>query len=128
MRRLLLAALAAVTVVAPLTAMAQKPPTEIDPTDLKLDIAQMKGQTVKVTGLLQILGDMVLLKSGPMDMTAVWVDAKQLSRDDRKLLLTKCSIMCKATVIGKVGDSMFGGEGLNAIRLEDVAGFNANLF
>jgi len=126
MRPLLLITLLACGLAMP--AAAQPAPVEIELTDLKLDITTMKGKVVRVAGLLQSIGQMVVLKSGPMDMTPIWVNAAHLSRDDRKSLLTTCTVMCKATVIGKVGDAALGGMGLDAIRLENVIGVNAALF
>jgi hypothetical protein len=127
MKTLALATLAMLSIGAP--ALAQSQTRTIDLTDLKLDIDDMQGQTVKVTGLLQVIGDMVMLKSEPMDMSPVMVNAKQLSRDDRKLLLNKCPILCKATVVGKVDEAAsFGSPGLQALNLENVTGFNMNLF
>jgi hypothetical protein len=108
--------------------MAQRPPLEIGLTDLKLDIATMKGKAVRVTGLLQTMGDMVALKSEPLDMSPIWINPAHLLRNDRKSLLTTCSTMCKATVVGRVGDAAFGGEGLDALTLENVVGIDANMF
>jgi len=107
---------------------AQQMPIDIELTDLKLDIATMKGKTVRVTGMLQAMGDTVLLKSEPMDMSPIWVKANNLSRNDRKALLTTCSLMCKATVTGMVGDSGFGPPGLNATSLDNVVGVDLNMF
>jgi hypothetical protein len=109
-------------------AEAQRPPAEIGLTDLKLDIGTMKGQTVRVTGVLQVMGEMIMLRSGPMDMSPIWVNAAKLSRVDRKALLTNCSVFCKATVIGRVGAGAFGGTGLDALTLENVVGIDANMF
>lgn len=100
--------------------VAQPSPIEIGLTDLKLDISTMKGATVRVSGVLQVMGEMIMLKSEPFDMTPIWVNAKGLSRVDRKSLLTDCSTMCKATVVGKVADAAMGGKGLDALTLENI--------
>ena len=109
-------------------AATQGPPTEIGLIDLKLDLSTMKGQTVKVTGILQLMGEMVVLKSEPLDMTPIWINASHLSRAERKSLLTTCSVICKATITGRVGYAAFGGYGLDALTLENVVGVNANTF
>lgn len=109
-------------------AIAQPPPAEITLTDLKLDIATMQGKTVAVTGLLQVMGDYVMLKGEPMDLSPVWVSTSGLSRDDRKSLITTCSLMCKATVTGTIGKTQFGMLGVNASTLKNVVGIDANVF
>ena len=101
-------------------AMAQKSPVEIGLTDLKLDIASMTGQTVRVKGLIQVMGEIILLKSELMDMSPLMVGSSHLSREDRKKLLTVCTVMCEGIIVGKIGPSVFGSSGLDATKLENI--------
>lgn len=120
---------AAVVVIGMLasTAIAQPRPIEITLIDLKLDIAIMQGKTVAVTGFLQVMGDFVMLKGEPMDLSPVWVSTSGLSRDDRKSLITTCSFLCKATVTGLVGKTQLGMLGVNASTLKNLIGVDANV-
>ena len=108
-------------------AIAQPRPVEITLIDLKLDIATMQGKTVAVTGLLQVMGDLVMLKGEPMDFSPVWVSTSGLSRDDRKSLITTCSFLCKATITGTVGKTQFGTLGVNASTLKNLVGVDASV-
>jgi hypothetical protein len=52
--------------------------------DLKVDIKGMTGKRISVYGAVQVMGEMVMLKDGPMDMNPIWINAGNLPRDDRK--------------------------------------------
>jgi hypothetical protein len=56
-------------------------------TDLKLDRANMRGQKIETSGILQVMGDMVLLKGDAMDMSPIFVDITRVSREVRQLAL-----------------------------------------
>lgn len=75
---------------------------DIDLVDLKLDIKAMSGKKVAVDGYLQQMGELVLLKLEPMDMTPIWLSIDRLSRDDRKKILQQCASMCRVHVSGAV--------------------------
>lgn len=75
--------------------------------DLKLDITSLTGEKIKVKGVAQLVGEMLMLKSEMMDMNPIFLDFKQLPRDERKFILTSCSIGCKLTAYGVVGSVMF---------------------
>ncbi len=70
--------------------------------DLKLDRQSMRGQRIEAAGTMQVMGEIVLLKDGMMDMTPIYVDTTNLSRVGRKFVLD-CNTGCSATVRGKVG-------------------------
>ena len=123
----MLAILIAISIL-PCTLQAQSEPTEIGLTDLKLDISTMQGKMVKVTGLLQIVGDLALIKGEPMDMSPIYMTTTHLSRIDRKSLITTCSLLCKATVVGKVSNTALGQKCVDAYTLQNVTGVDMNAF
>lgn len=77
--------------------------------DLKVDIKEMVGMKIEVSGVLQMLGELIYLKSEPMDMTPLLVNVANVSREERKALLQRCSTLCNGKVSGTVGsDEIFG--------------------
>jgi hypothetical protein len=79
--------------------------------DLKVDIQDMKGKKVQTKGEIQVMGslDGVMLKTDPMDMAPIWLNANKLPRDDKKKLLNGCQVVtCTATVSGTIGQGAFG--------------------
>jgi hypothetical protein len=85
-----------------------KPSTyrQIDVDDLKVDKNQMIGRKVSVSGLVQVLGETAMLKSGLMDMSPIFVDISSLPRSDRKTLLSGCNMGCQVSIDGHVGKTM----------------------
>jgi len=81
--------------------------SEISLIDLKLDIQKMAGQEIETQANVQIFGDMGMLQDGMMDANPLPLDFKKVPRDQRKKLLEQCSMGCRATVQGKVGNVMF---------------------
>jgi hypothetical protein len=72
--------------------------------DFKLDKATIEpGTRLELTGQLQQLGQLAMLKSEMMDMAPIFVELKNLPRDQRKVLLEKCPMFCSVIVRGKVG-------------------------
>src|SRR5690606_37627111 len=84
------------SVVALLLATATSQAAEVDVVDLKLDIDSMLGQDVTVEGNVTIMGDMASISDPlvPFDMSPVMLSIEELSRDDRKFLLTQCAPTC----------------------------------
>ena len=99
--------LASMIVIVP--ALANPPDAEykqIELDDLKLDKNELRGKRVAVHAGVQVMGEVAFLKSGPMDMTPIFLDISKLPRDARKKLLSDCSMLCNATVSGRVGEVM----------------------
>lgn len=46
----------------------------MDLLDLKTDIKSLKGKKVSTTGQIQMMGDIAMLKEGPIDMTPIILD------------------------------------------------------
>lgn len=87
-------------------------------TDLKVDIKGMVGKRVSVVGLIQSMGEFSMLKADVMDMTPVWVFTENLSRDDRKKLLSGCqALLCSGQFYGVVKKGHMG-VGLDLQRVD----------
>lgn len=71
-------------------------------TDLRLDADAMAGKRVVLTGALQQLGELVMLKQQLFDTNAVFIDVKSVPREERRRILELCARGCTATVSGKV--------------------------
>ena len=99
---------------------AQEWPRRVDIDDLKLDIKTMKGQLIRVSGVLQVFGGMAMLKDKPFDMSPIMINTSDLPRNDRKRILESCSTLCKTTLTARVDTSAFGEPGLEAVSLEAV--------
>ncbi|MEJ7685658.1 MAG: hypothetical protein WKG52_00915 [Variovorax sp.] len=79
--------------------------------DLKADIKTLIGKKVAVTGGVQMMGDLAMLKATSTDMTPVWLNIERLSRDDRKKLLSGCvSLLCEGQFSGTIRAGAFGPE------------------
>lgn len=77
-------------------------PMDID--DLKVDIGKLAGTKVKISGFGRELGQMLILNREISVASAIFVDIKSLSRDQRKFIITNCSSgWCKVIVYGTVG-------------------------
>jgi hypothetical protein len=72
--------------------------------DLILDYRGLVGQKMSVRGFFMAIGDLSFLYEKAGSMTFVTVDSSNLSRDDRKRLLTTCSNGCPVTIEGIVKD------------------------
>jgi hypothetical protein len=82
----------------------------MDLVDLKTDIKTLRGKKVDASGMVQIMGEMVFLKSDALDMTPVMVETGNISRDERKALLQKCASFCQGQVLGVVRSGALGPE------------------
>jgi len=74
--------------------------------DFKVDMEELRGRKVAVPGVIQLIsGDIAFLS---LDATAsaihVSVGTKNLPRELRMMLVTKCVSGCNAVVRGKVGE------------------------
>ncbi|QFU16568.1 hypothetical protein [Microvirga thermotolerans] len=81
--------------------------TKTDLTDLKVDREKMKGRSVEVAGRLQLVGEMLMLGSGDFDANPLFVEFKEVPRDQRRRVVEDCNLGCRATVRGKIGSVMF---------------------
>lgn len=88
----------------------------ISMTDLKLDIAQMKGKRVQVTGRLQTMGEMAMISSERFDTNPIFIEYKDLPREQRKQILETCSSGCEVTAKAKVATVLFN----NGLVAEDL--------
>lgn len=70
--------------------------------DLKLDYNDLIGKRVSVRGVCTYLNDTFIIGGEPNDPNAVVVDIDNMSREDRKYIMTKCSSGCELTVYGIV--------------------------
>jgi tetratricopeptide (TPR) repeat protein len=84
--------------------------------DLILDYRSLAGRSVSVRGHFFALGELNYLYEKAGAMTFVMVDTSQLSRNDRRKLLTECSLGCSVTVNGTAEDVMFQ-KGIRATSL-----------
>ena len=75
--------------------------------DLQVDMKTINGKKVATKGILQQVGEIVMLKDNPIDTTGVFVDTTKLPREDRKAILTKCTLYCSVTIAGKVASGDF---------------------
>lgn len=76
---------------------------EIDIADLKVDLKVLKGKKVSTRAYIQVVGEMSMLKSDPMDMAPIFADASNLPREDRKKLANGCQvILCEGVFLGVV--------------------------
>jgi hypothetical protein len=72
-------------------------------TDLKVDIKTLKGKKITTSGYVQVMGEMAMLKSDPMDMAPIFIETDGLPRDDRKKLANGCQVVvCGVTFFGVV--------------------------
>lgn len=78
--------------------------------DLKVDLQQLKGRTVQVTGKLMTFGDMVLLTDENSPGNPIKVHVAELPRDQRRDIVARCGgIMgCIGHITGTVGRVEFG--------------------
>jgi hypothetical protein len=71
--------------------------------DLKTDIKSLRGKKIAVEASVQTMGEMHMLKDGPMDMAAVFAEMDKLPRQDRKKLVDGCQfILCSGVFYGTV--------------------------
>lgn len=83
---------------------------DMDLLDLKADIKSLGGKKVRVAGSLQMMGELAMLRSDPMDMTPVMVNIEKLPREDRKQALKGCLTYCGVQISGRVANGPLGQE------------------
>ena len=74
--------------------------------EFQLDATALKGRKVELTGVVQQLGKLVLLKNSLFDANVLFVEIEKAPRDDRRRLFEHCGKGCTATVRGTVGSVM----------------------
>jgi hypothetical protein len=85
--------------------------------DFQLDRDALKGVKVQLSGLLRQMGEMAWLTKSLVDPTPVYIEVKNLPREQRKAILDRCGMTgCEVVAKGHV-DKVFVGIGL---VLEDV--------
>lgn len=92
----------------------------IDMDDLRIDIASLKGQKVRLQGVAHYIMNMFMLKKNSSDMSPMIVDITKLQRDQHRKILQQCAdIMtgCHVTVYGTVGKVSYQ-NGILAERIE----------
>jgi hypothetical protein len=74
-------------------------------TDLATDIRQTVGAEVETSGIGLVFMDLFILQRASHEVgVQIPVDISEMSRDQRRVLMDKCSAFCRATVSGKVGN------------------------
>lgn len=86
-------------------------------TDLNVDSSALSGQRVEATGVLQQIGQIVMLKESLFSMNGVFVEIEALSRNERRRIYQMCAEGCTATVQGRSATVMMN-PGINAERVE----------
>ena len=84
--------------------------------DVFLDFKSLIGKKIHVPGFLITIGDLQMLYDNRGDLNALTIDSGDLSRDDRKYILEKCTQGCRLEFIGIVEDSLMG-KGLKVEKL-----------
>jgi hypothetical protein len=96
----------AATLAAPTADAGPKSPSYQDMAliDFKLDRRKLLGQKIRLTGVFSVMGsdEMGSLSEKAFDTTPVLVSTKDLSREERKMLLQCQSIECKYEIEGSV--------------------------
>ena len=92
----------------------------MDIDDLKVDIGKLAGTKVKISGFGSKLGGQMLILNREISVaSAIFVDIKSLSRDQRKFIITNCdSGWCKVIVYGTVGKVTSLEDGIIAEKVE----------
>jgi hypothetical protein len=77
--------------------------------DLRLDIDELRGQRVEVVANVSTMGGMLLLTDPriDMDMNPIFAEEGDLSRDERRQIISRCNMSCRLTVRGEVSSIMF---------------------
>ena len=97
------------------TASAESRPAyqPIELTDLQLDIDDMGGELVRVSGEISLLGDFATLTrpSEFADTNGVSVEIDGLPRETRRRLMTECDLSgCPVTIEGEIESGIFGSQ------------------
>jgi len=94
--------------------------SEIEFIDLKLDIDSLYGKKIKTRAYAMFIAGTLILQQEMIDTNSIQVDIKNISREEKKYLLTKIPIggSCCLTVYGRVGEIAFGFKGIIADKIE----------
>jgi hypothetical protein len=76
--------------------------------DLKVRQKEMVGGRVLTSGLVQPLGEMIMLESEPVDTDPLSLDITRLRSEDRQRILTRCADGCRVDVAGTMVDGRRG--------------------
>ena len=85
--------------------------------DLQVDAAELRGHRVEVTGVLQQVGEMVMLKDTLFSATGLFVEITAVPREERRRVLQLCGQGCTAVVRG-IGATVMMNPGVKAERVE----------
>lgn len=80
--------------------------TPVSVTDLRLDAESLGGKRVEISGVLQMMGDLAMLGEERFSMNKIFVETKNLPRNDRKFIIQNCESGCQVTIRGKAGNVM----------------------
>ncbi len=78
--------------------------------DLRLDLNELVGEDVEVSAQGMYVSDMFMLKSKQMDANPLLIQVDNLSREERKNIMNKCSDLtkdCQITIFGRVELDIF---------------------
>lgn len=76
-------------------------------TDLKLDLRNLVGHKIEVTGRILANTETVQLRSAPLDTDPVFVSLKSVSREQRGAILKQCGDGCMVIVCATVIPSTY---------------------
>lgn len=83
------------------TAQAGASYQQVSLTDLQVDAKELRGRSVEATGVMQQVGQLVMLKETLLSMNAVFVEIDTIPREERRRIFQMCGQGCTATVRGK---------------------------
>lgn len=88
--------------------------------DLKLDLTELVGSKVEFFARVAVVGDQVMLLDPhkTLDTNPVFATIEQLSRDDRRLLLSRCAEGCLLNLQGAVRKNGILGESVQLHKLQ----------
>lgn len=86
-------------------------------TDFLLDHGKLKGQRIQLKASIQSAMNVTFLRRNELDSNPVMAEIEELSREDRKKILTLCQhVTCSGTFYAQVRDGM----GFPAIKVERI--------
>jgi hypothetical protein len=89
----------------------------MDIDDLKLDLDSLLGQKVKVAALGQYFSNSLIIKRDMMDTNPMFVEVKNIPREQMKYLIQNCNTGAEIIVSGTVGEVSFQ-KGIVADKIE----------
>ena len=76
--------------------------------DLKGEQKNMIGEKVVTSGLVEVVGEMIMLQSEPVDTAPLSLNITRLRSDDKRQVLTRCATPCRVDVAGSMVDGPHG--------------------